>query len=139
MDWWITQGGRKPIGPVSTDLVLRGLDAGKVPEDSLVCQVGGTQWLALSEVAEFASKLASLKGRPRFDTLTEQTLVDLGPDSYGNDGPEERTIVDTNPIRPSEPPPGRATIPGSLPDADLEDDDGEEEQTAVGLKRMSDD
>jgi hypothetical protein len=52
-DWWVRQGGSAPIGPVSTELVIRGIDAGKVSNEAEVCPVGGREWLPIDMVSEF--------------------------------------------------------------------------------------
>jgi len=94
MDWWLTQAGRVPIGPVSTELLLKGIRAGEVPDDVLVCEVGGKQWRKVTNVAPFGKALAERTGRRRFD-------------------PEgEHTVLDPHSFPPSEPaPPRQDTIP----------------------------
>lgn len=57
MDWWVTKTDRNPLGPVSTELLLRGIGAGKVPEDALVCEVGGTSWKPIQQIEVFAAAL----------------------------------------------------------------------------------
>jgi hypothetical protein len=90
--WWVTQGGQQPIGPVSTELVVRGIAAGRVPLDSYVCEVGGAAWTPVRDVRHFAEAVAiaaALKvddrpsGRspslPKFDASDDRTLVDMEP------------------------------------------------------------
>jgi hypothetical protein len=48
--WWITRGNLAPIGPVSTDLILEGIAAGKIPFDSFVCVVGDSSWMWIGNV-----------------------------------------------------------------------------------------
>ena len=120
--WWVTQRGREPIGPVETDLVVRGIAAGKVPGDALVCPVGGNRWEPLDAVPPFARALAKL-GRAAVDA--ESTIIDLPPIPTGNeardttrpeatltifDDASEQTIVDLAPLPPSEPPPAGAQV-----------------------------
>jgi hypothetical protein len=93
MDWWLTQAGRVPIGPVSTELLLKGIGAGKVPGDVLVCEVGGTQWRRVSDVTPFRAALTERSSKRRFD-----------PES-------ERTVLDPRSFPPSEPAPRPETIP----------------------------
>ncbi len=59
--WWLLGRDRKPIGPASTDLVLQGILAGRVPSDSLVCEVGGPEWLAIRDVPAFKPAFAKLR------------------------------------------------------------------------------
>ena len=89
--WWVTQGGQEPVGPVSTELVVRGLAAGRVPLDSYVCEVGGSAWKPVRDVRDFTEAVAiaaALKveerpsGRatlPRFDASDDRTMVDVEP------------------------------------------------------------
>jgi len=116
MDWWVTQSGQDPVGPVTTELLLKGIDAGKVPIEALVCEVGGQSWRALGEVAPFADAVARQSRARRFDHA-ERTMVDPEPPLPSGigaseepinllrfDGSGEHTIVD-RPPPPSEPPP----------------------------------
>lgn len=93
MDWWLTQVGRVPIGPVSAELLLKGIRAGEVPNDVLVCEVGGTEWRKVTDVAPFGAAFAERRKARRFD-----------PES-------ERTVLDPQSFPPSAPPPEMATIP----------------------------
>lgn len=114
MEWWITEAGNQPIGPVTAELILRGLEAGKVPLGALVCEVGGTAWRPLAEVEPFASAAqrqvqASLDRGPGGNSAPERTLVDLdfSADEAAPllrfDGTSERTVVE-----PALPPPSLA-------------------------------
>lgn len=111
--WWVTQGGQEPVGPVSTELVVRGLAAGRVPLDSYVCEVGGTAWKPVREVRDFSEAVAiaaALKvddrpsGRaplPRFDATDDRTVVDIEP-MIPSDSPRN---TDRAPSRSSRVPP----------------------------------
>lgn len=127
MEWWVTKGNQVPVGPVSTELLLRGISAGAVPRDALICEVGGSRWRWIGETAPFSVAIAESRTRPSLDSSDDVTMADL-PTS--NDAlsefdeeqttqmtieiprrwfesltdPEERTIVDLHPLRPSEPP-----------------------------------
>ena len=50
--WYLTVGDRS-IGPLTTDLVLRGIQSGKVPLTAWICEVGADAWSALSSFSEF--------------------------------------------------------------------------------------
>jgi hypothetical protein len=52
-DWKVRIPGRHAIGPVSTELLVRGISAGRVPLDAEVSEVGGDAWQPLSSVDEF--------------------------------------------------------------------------------------
>lgn len=75
MDWWLTQPGGVPVGPASTELVLKGIAAGKVPANVLVCEVGGNKWKPLGEVPAFSKALEPEK-QSRFDPNSERTILD---------------------------------------------------------------
>jgi hypothetical protein len=127
--WWVTQRGREPVGPVETELVVRGIAAEKVPGDALVCPVGGKSWQPLDAVPRFAQALAQhRRGAGAMDA--ESTIIDLPPIPSESairdttrpepaltifDDATEKTIVDIAPLPPSEPPPARPhTQPESL-------------------------
>lgn len=48
------------MGPVSTDLVLRGIKHKKIATEAYVCVVGASEWQALTDVPEFHGALASV-------------------------------------------------------------------------------
>lgn len=54
---WYLAVGERSLGPISTDLVARGIRSGKVPVTAWVCQVGDTSWAALSSFNEFHSAI----------------------------------------------------------------------------------
>lgn len=129
MEWWVTKGSQVPVGPVSTELLLRGISAGAVPKDALVCEVGGTKWTWIGEKAPFSVAIHRDRTRRSLDSGDDMTAPDppTSDDSSNgfDDAPEpttqttielprhwfesmndneERTIVDLLPPRPSEPP-----------------------------------
>lgn len=125
MKWWVTRPGGTPIGPVEPELVVRGIAAGAVPLDSLVCPVGGSAWTALREVPSFAEAVVARR-QGRVAAGEGDTVLDLGllPSSeaaspsdaprFGEDS--EHTIADAQRVRSSEPP----TIVGPWPWGDEE-------------------
>ena len=68
--WWLMGRDRVPIGPVTTELVIQGIRAGKVPSETLACEVGGTAWRSIRGVQLFTSSFAKLR-------LDGPTLVDM--------------------------------------------------------------
>jgi hypothetical protein len=50
--WYLAVGDRS-IGPLTTELVARGIRSGKVPLTAWICQVGANTWSALSSFGEF--------------------------------------------------------------------------------------
>ena len=55
--WYVTIEGNA-VGPVSTDLVVRGIKHKKIATNAFVCVVGASEWQSLLEVAEFYEALA---------------------------------------------------------------------------------
>ncbi|RLB65472.1 MAG: hypothetical protein DRI90_01940 [Deltaproteobacteria bacterium] len=47
---WLVRSGTKVIGPVSLELLERGLEAGKIPSDSEMALLGGNQWRQVAEI-----------------------------------------------------------------------------------------
>lgn len=50
---WYVSVGDATVGPVATDLVVRGIEHRKIPVDALVCVVGGSTWMSLGTIAVF--------------------------------------------------------------------------------------
>jgi len=59
--WYVAVRGRT-VGPVSTELLCRGLQNGKVPRDALVCALGDAEWQAVATVPPFSHEVF---GAPR--------------------------------------------------------------------------
>src|SRR5262245_54996294 len=131
--WWLMGRDRKALGPVTTELVVEGIRAGKVPSDALACEVGATAWRSIRDVGRFAPAFARLRMHgptvvdpvelltdpedlptlanaqlAHFDEGSERTVADAAAyldDAVTVAGYEEAevTIVDRRP-RHSEPP-----------------------------------
>src|SRR4051794_21985282 len=71
--WWLMGRDRVPLGPVTTELVMQGIRAGKVPAETLACEVGGTAWRSIRSVGRFAPSFAKLR-------IDGPTLVDPDDD-----------------------------------------------------------
>ncbi len=55
MDWYLCAESREVLGPFPTTLVVRGIVAGKVPKNALVCATDGLgRWQSLEDVDDFA-------------------------------------------------------------------------------------
>jgi hypothetical protein len=111
---------------VTTELLLRGIGAGAVPRDALLCELGGTKWRWIGEIPPFSIALNDQVARPPLDstddvTLSNQPLDALGAFDDATDHTQttvelprrwfesladmdERTIVDFAPLTPSDPP-----------------------------------
>lgn len=56
-EWYVCTRGGEPVGPVSTDLIARGIVAGKVPRTALVARVGDSVWQRAMRVPEITTAL----------------------------------------------------------------------------------
>jgi hypothetical protein len=101
--WWLMGRDRVPIGPVTTDLVVQGIRAGKVPSETLACEVGGTAWRSIRSVKRFASSFAKLRvDGPTLVDMEEAPVTDVeDPVTLANaklsflaEADEERTIAE---------------------------------------------
>lgn len=121
-EWWLLDKDRKPLGPVSAERLLEGIEYQRVPPDTLICEVGGTEWRAIRTISEFERAFAELDGNPsrppevkgRHPDGPEPTVIDpptIPPEATTEqrislptfDDAAERTVVEDAP-RWSEPP-----------------------------------
>lgn len=59
-DRWYVTNGVSPVGPVSFDLLLRGVEAGKVPAGSFIRHEAWKVWRPLAEVAVVTDDVAEV-------------------------------------------------------------------------------
>ena len=91
-EWWVGRQGANPVGPVTTDTLVRGILEKKVPEDALVCRVGERQWQHLAQVDD----LWELVHPEQFHTsVTKQPW-------FTEKGPSSPPIPPTDPPEPLE-------------------------------------
>jgi serine/threonine-protein kinase len=64
--FWYVSDGARVVGPVSVDLLRRGIEAGKVPEDSVVCHESWSEWRSLAEAMEFLAPEEATARRPGY-------------------------------------------------------------------------
>jgi len=63
--WYIRAiGSHDPVGPVTADVVTKGVLTGQVPVDVDVCKVGGTEWLPLASLPEFREAVRKVAPPP---------------------------------------------------------------------------
>jgi hypothetical protein len=55
--WFVYQGEGSHVGPVSTDLLVRGITAGRVPKDAHVAMAGSSAWAPLMTIEEIVVAL----------------------------------------------------------------------------------
>jgi len=48
--WFVSVGGGAPVGPVTHDQIQRGVAAGKIPGDAVVCAEGAQEWVSVQSV-----------------------------------------------------------------------------------------
>lgn len=106
--WWLLGKDRTPIGPASTDLVRQGILAGRVPGDSLICEVGGPEWRSIRDISAFAKAFATLRidGPTMVDPpeLLSEPLEEKTATTLRRFEPQaDHTVADARPL-PSEPP-----------------------------------
>ncbi|MCA9640344.1 MAG: hypothetical protein H6718_32730 [Polyangiaceae bacterium] len=79
--WMVRSEGSAPIGPVSTELLLRGIAQGRVPVESEVQQLGTREWQVLEFVDAFADAIQSDEAMTR---LAESPLDDADIIAYAD-------------------------------------------------------
>jgi hypothetical protein len=62
-EWYVCTRGSEPVGPVSSELVARGIVAGKVPRDALLARVGDSVWQRVLRVPEITAALEAIAPR----------------------------------------------------------------------------
>ena len=77
--WYVTIAG-SAVGPVSTDLVLRGIKHKKIATEAYVCVVGASEWQALTDVPEFHGALKE-------NGLLPESASDRPQPTNGSDSP----------------------------------------------------
>lgn len=100
-EWWVGRRGADPVGPVSTETLVRGVKEKKVPPNALVCRVGEQQWHHVAQVDELWDRInpdearTAVTEKPWFGSVSDShppadTLADA------EDGDEAATrIYDT--------------------------------------------
>lgn len=61
--WWVTNGAQT-VGPVATDLLVRGILTGKIPDHCRVCPADGGDWRTLDEVREVRAARSGVAPKP---------------------------------------------------------------------------
>ena len=88
-EWWVGRRGADPVGPVSTDTLVRGVLEHKVPDDALVCRVGEQQWQHLAQIEELWERIHPEQSRTN---VTERPWFKEAGDS----SPPLETLTDSD-------------------------------------------
>lgn len=64
--WFVSAGGRV-VGPVDTETLQRGIEAGRVPKDAMLCAIGEREWQTIDDTGIFADAL--------FDVMETQWIA----------------------------------------------------------------
>jgi len=77
---WLVSNGGVTVGPVRTDLLLRGVIHGRVPSSAWVRQTGWNNWRELGQIRE-VSALSRMLERRVDDPVTELSTLHDGADA----------------------------------------------------------
>jgi hypothetical protein len=58
-EWLLRRGRRPPVGPVTTERLIRAIKVGRVPPDTEACKVGSDDWRPYSQYSELELMLDS--------------------------------------------------------------------------------
>jgi hypothetical protein len=99
--WWVTEAGGEPVGPVTTELLLEGIRAGKVSNRALACRAGESTWSSIGEFPELAGALGEDEPTER---IALQKLRASLPPLRPFTGEEEKTVAGATWFDSDEPP-----------------------------------
>jgi len=91
---WLVSNGGVTVGPVRTDLLLRGVIHGRVPSSAWVRQTGWQNWRELGKIREVSALVRVLERRVDEPTLKPSSLQDSAEAvSQANDAGEALLIA----------------------------------------------
>lgn len=73
--WYVYNPTGNHVGPVTTDLLARGIVAGRVPRDSHVGAVGSGSWVPAFDVPEVAQAVRRVESTPPPPPNASSTIV----------------------------------------------------------------
>lgn len=96
--WYLAVGDRS-IGPLTTGLVARGIESGKVPLTAWICPVGANSWSALSSLGEFQDVVDRVMaaGVPANQQSRDSGSSYHPPTKASASAAAKPTVVDTSP------------------------------------------
>jgi hypothetical protein len=137
--WYVKNADAEPVGPVSTELIVRGIALGRIPPTSEVCAEGGEEWLPLEYYTEFADAMTADDAMTRMapsplehgaepppgvlpsysDVDDDEVFTRLAPSPLGVEPETPRPAAGRRPPPPSggARPPPKPPGPRSRPDA----------------------
>ncbi len=106
-EWWVSRSDGTPVGPVSSDVLVRGIRTGRVPSDALICRVGGDAWQSFPAVDEIWEQIHPEQihtqthvqpwmMNPALAGSARDTLVDAGDD----EDDATRVLMDSLAVEP---------------------------------------
>ena len=123
-EWFIFQGEGNPAGPFTTELLARGILAGKVARDAYVAGPGDPQWVGVMTVAEVAAMVDSMERSGAPVQPRPINTVPPAPAPKRDTRPEEfKPLFDMAPTpppiapAPSQPQPNTPSRPAFAPPA----------------------
>lgn len=118
--WYVAVDGNT-VGPVSTELLMRGLSGGKVPVDALVCAVGDAEWLAVTAAPPFSYELfGAERPAPESEPVTDSSAAPFSADPFARARAVAPSIAQPGLNGRGSSPALEAPLPGTLEDQDLD-------------------
>lgn len=145
---WYVAVDDQTVGPVSTGLVIRGIENGKVPTTAYVCPVGEEEWQAIAQVPQFHETVRRSSAPPPGVSELSQPHVGAEANLVSDSGPF-REAADTLPLPrdvwaaptpiaspfPFSPPAGEA--PSAGPSVNSAPAEGDRVSSSLGERRSS--
>lgn len=91
---WYLAVGERSIGPLTTELVVRGIRSGKVPTTAWACQVGATQWSAISSFDEFQGAMVAPDQNSDPQTVSPSERPRYGRSPFGMSSADALSVGD---------------------------------------------
>jgi hypothetical protein len=115
-EWFVFVDSGEHVGPVTTDLLARGIAAGRVPRDARIARGAPSGWLDLMDVPEVVAALDALhngKSIPE-EPSTQPDLTDvMERDEFEFASALAKAKVPSGPPKPPLPPQSKAPLPAA--------------------------
>jgi hypothetical protein len=90
-DQWYVAVEDRTVGPVTTELLIRGLENGRVPPEAMVCAVGTSKWDWVATVEPFVETVR--RSHPPTAQVQEPASAGRGAESAEDDDDDIETFV----------------------------------------------